>query len=61
MITRRSFSRHGFISTGGALTAVFLYGKKKTDADRKNHAGVFILETTLLQGKNSRKLQEFEL
>lgn len=29
MITRRSFSRHGFISTGGALAAVFLYGKKK--------------------------------
>lgn len=29
MITWLSFSRHGFISIVGALTAAFLYGKKK--------------------------------
>ena len=60
MITWLSFSCHGFISTVGALTAAFFYGKK-ADADRKFHAAVFILETTLFQGKISLKHQEFEL
>lgn len=58
MITGLSFSRHSFISTIGALTAAFLYGKKH--ADRKFHATVFIVYL-LFQGKNSLKFQEFEL
>lgn len=43
MITWLSFSCHGFVSTVGALTAAFLYGKKQIFVE--NFMQNFILET----------------
>lgn len=58
MITGLAFSRHGFVSTTGALTAALLWREKnQTDADRKVGAGGFILEALLFQGTDSLKLQ----